>query len=532
MEHDGYRLSDESGALLRRLGGVRRRFWGGRADSAAILDELEQRGEPAAILGLMAYLVAAKGGEVARGAQVLRTLVERVPNRDLAWLDRFVRNSTWLYEDTWDRLRPGGVKRLARSGDDAWAVLSVCCSHPNGYVREEAVRQLCEQRGGRELRFLLLRANDWVPPVRLAAKHGVLDRIKEDRAPQFAGCLDLVDNLNRAGRGAHVELVRRIIELISRNESIDALRPALVARDRRARRLAYRVALQSNLAAEAIELGLAGDDTLVRLICVRRAVDLSLAAVLENLRHDPSMALRRIGLRALLTNSPDRADSALREALVDRSRALRSEARYHVAQRGEFDAPAFYRTAIGEGRNVYAALCGLGETGDAADVPIFEGFLDDENPRVRCAALGGIAKRAARIPYERLLAALDDRAPRVARLAAAFLLRHAGGLDRETLWGKWEHPAHDHSRKQALRLIGAGRKWDDGSLILRATRSEQEEARALAMAALDRWLARYNHSFATPSPQDLERFTQAIDEARIGDAIRKSLLHIATGWAS
>ncbi len=530
MEHDGYRLSDESNALLRRLGSARRRFWVGRADSAAILDELEQRGEPAAIPGLMAFLVGAKGGEAVRGAQVLRTLVGRVSNRDLAWLDRLVRSWAWQFEDTWERLRPGGVKRLARVGDDAWAVLAVCCSHPNGYVREEAVRLLREERSGRELRFLLLRANDWVKPVRVAAKQAVLDRVTSEHAPRFVACLDLVANLNRAGGGAHADLVHDITALISRDESVEALRAGLAAPERRTRRLAYRVALQSTLASEAIVLGLAGDDTLVRLICARRATELPLASVMAELRHDPSTALRQLGLRSLLANSPDRADTALREALLDRSGALRSLARYHLAQRGEFDMTAFYRAAISERRSLYAALCGLGETGDAADLPTFERHLDDETPRVRCAALRGLARLAANVPYGQLLTALDDRSPRVARTAAVLLLRHAGGLDRETLWDKWEHPAHAHSRKQALRLIGAGRKWDAGTLVLRATRSRQEDARALAMSALRRWLARYNHTFATPSPEDLERFTQAIDGARVSDATRSNLRHIAKSW--
>lgn len=340
-----------------------------------------------------------------------------------------------------------------------------------------------------------------------------------------------MDSLDRAGRGAHSELVRAIIALVSKDESVDALRAGLTASDRRARRVAYRVALQSNLAPEAIVLGLAGGDTLIRLLCAQRASELPLASVLEDLRRDPSMALRRLGLRALLANSPGRADSALREALLDRSRALREEARDRLAQRGDFDAPAFYRAAVSDGHDLYPALCGLGETGSATDIPTFERFLDYETPRVRCAALGSLARHSASVPYERLLTGLDDRSPRVARSAALLLLRHAGGLDRETLWSRWEVPPHDHSRKYALWLIGAGRKWDAGALILRATRSEQEEARTLAIAALDHWRARYNRSFATPTAEDLERFTQALEGARVDDAVRKSLRHIAKSWA-
>ena len=98
------------------------------------------------------------------------------------------------------------------------------------------MRRLSRIRAGEELRFLLLRLNDWVAPVRDRARSAVLARIEPDYAVHFVACLPMVSRLGHLGRVDHGEVVGMVSDLLTRPSSLEALLAGVAHPDRDVRR--------------------------------------------------------------------------------------------------------------------------------------------------------------------------------------------------------------------------------------------------------------------------------------------------------
>src|SRR6185312_3917797 len=101
------------------------------------------------------------------------SILDALNVRDLLEFDRRVRDrvrmsaSGWTH---WATLKAGDLSVFRGAEATAAAVIGAASFHASGHVREAAVRLLDEVETGAELRFLLIRLNDWVPAVRSAAQ--------------------------------------------------------------------------------------------------------------------------------------------------------------------------------------------------------------------------------------------------------------------------------------------------------------------------------------------------------------------------
>ena len=66
----------------------------------------------------------------------------------------------------WFRVQPSDVQLLVQRCDDSRMAAALLSMHPNGFVREEAIKALASIDTGRALPYLVVRAADWVPQVR------------------------------------------------------------------------------------------------------------------------------------------------------------------------------------------------------------------------------------------------------------------------------------------------------------------------------------------------------------------------------
>lgn len=130
-----------------------------------VLHRMPEEDERAALRRLVRY-VFEKSAETAVAAfHAVAATVIAAPSDDLPWIEELVR-TTW--RGAWNE--PGFVQELlAGPRTPATGVLGGLSFHPNGYVREAAVKRLASVSDSSEVRFLLLRLNDWVPEVREAA---------------------------------------------------------------------------------------------------------------------------------------------------------------------------------------------------------------------------------------------------------------------------------------------------------------------------------------------------------------------------
>jgi len=80
--------------------------------------------------------------------------------------------------DEWRRLEPRELAKWVGPGEPGILLIRLSSFHPNGFVREEALRRLGLIEDGTELPYLLLRLSDWVPQVQAAALGLVSQRVR------------------------------------------------------------------------------------------------------------------------------------------------------------------------------------------------------------------------------------------------------------------------------------------------------------------------------------------------------------------
>lgn len=408
-------------------------------------------------------------------------------------------------------VKPADVSRMR--GHD---VLGLASMHPNGYVREAAVRELDAVGTGGELPYLMVRLNDWVEPVRRRAQLAVQRRLTPEYAPHLVRNLWLAERLESCGRDDHAPLLSGIRAFL-RGRGRAALAEGTGSPDRWLRRTCYAMLLDppSSDAMEIVSRALGDADNITRLRGLGRAEAMMGWAQLRNtlppLLDDPYAPARREALRLWIEHAPESAEDALRAALLDRHPSLRDMARRELRARGIGGYADVYRAALAG--MPATALAGLGETGSADDAPLVEPFLSAGSAGVRGAAVIALAQLAPEPSVPHFVHALADENRGVSKAARIALAPRAGRVGSAALWGLVTEGGAEHVRRNALLLIAALGKWESIGWLLRASTLDDKELARDAAGLVRRWKDRFNRSGAQPAGDQLDRAKQALEAA-------------------
>lgn len=510
-----------TGRLYRRLN-LGQRLLGESGLDLAVVQELGQCGEAAAIPHLAPALLLATRRERVACAQAIAPLLSRASAKDFVLLDEAMRGS-WVFADRygerWRRLDPRELARWVGQGEAGSLLLRMASFHSNGFIREEALRHLTRTVDGSELPYLLLRLNDWVSQVRQAAQQAVGERIKPEYIEHFVQSLALVIRLERTERADH-----RLIEEISGLLTSPAARPALIAAMRhhsaRIRRASYRFLVAGEPAGlvQVLLAGLLVPDPLIRLWSLRKAAATlerdQLLTVVHTLCADPSAAIRCEALSVLATEFPDRAAERLHFALLDPSPSVRGTARFPVRKSERLDFAQFYRDSLeatAPGR-LAASISGLVETGVSTDVERLVPHLSNPSVAVRRAATWGVLKLGGEPYLHLVLERVLDAAPGVSLAATRALQPYAGHLGGTALWTRFATSGLTHVRRNLLCLMVSLPKWDSICYLVQAAGDADEVISSLTLEYIQRWDARYNKGHTVPSSAQVSRLRVALSQ--------------------
>ncbi|MEL6616374.1 MAG: hypothetical protein AAFQ43_11580, partial [Bacteroidota bacterium] len=251
---------------LRRLRFAKRWPWE-RDPRLPILRALAEAPDPRSFLDVLP-LMAEAGDVGAAATDTMRALLDAVPVVDLPSLEQRVRHHL-RYAYRASQSARALTRRPSRRGP--FVTLALASFHPDGYVREVAVRRLGQNESGRELPFLLLRLDDWVAPIQGLAVDLLNRRLTADFVSGWVEALPILASLADRQR-PRLGLIRsHVLRLLSDPGQPDALDGALRAPDRRVRRIAHRFAREAGwpLARRAAQVASADPDVLVRLETAR-----------------------------------------------------------------------------------------------------------------------------------------------------------------------------------------------------------------------------------------------------------------------
>ena len=389
--------------------------------------------------------------------------------------------------------------------------------HFDGFVREAAITALAEQQDGSELASLFCRLNDWVLPVREAARRAVLQRLKPEYAVSFARCLPLVVRISGARRADHTAIIEGVMLLLQRSEIRAIMQGWLRSGTRAVRRAALTALCSANDPALLTQAAFSSNDPVLLRewlrLAIRSASPESVRTVAASLIGHPIASLRRESLELLITAGPDdAAASALQRALLDRSASVRVAARERLTERGWREFAKHYRAVLdsGESSQTAAALGGLAETGTKEDVCLVEGFLKSQTPAVRRAALRALAMLAGDAAREAVVEGLSDASPSVSRTASQLVKPYASAVGAERLWRIYLEASWPHVRRNILHLIPHASKWDGIRYLLRARCDANEPESELIEQLITQWVAQYNRDLTPPTPAQRQRAVAAL----------------------
>lgn len=475
---------------------------------------------PKEIPDLLPFAFGATGESRAAAIRALHALIQDASFRDLLLVEETTRHRGPYTREgyfAWFGFQPTMLPKLGkRAGEAASSVLGVASFHPNGHVREMAVRGLDVLSNGKELPFLLIRMNDWVSQVRERAVEAAARRLRIEYAPWWLQALPLVLRLGKVGRSNHEDFVRHVMEFLKQPECRSALLGGLGVQDRIIRCTAFQLALElpeadwGDIASRASE----DLDPAIRLMAARRihvahAID-PLRPLLMRLLCDPVMVVRREALTIIAERCPREAEAPLRQGLLDRHAAIRETSRFHLKGAG-LDFAALGRAALAAQPSP-GAIESLGEVGTPADASLVLPFVSHVRPKMRRAVLRALVALAGEAHTSVFLQALQDPSPGVSGQARKGLEARAMSLDPGALWEIFQRAGSAHARRNALLLLSRGPKWDVIPMLVEACGSASPEVARVGRDRVRRWVSQFNRTFVSAKKEQIEQLAKALKQ--------------------
>ena len=443
-------------------------------------------------------------GDIARAAgRAIGALLADVTALDLAYLDLFMRAASPYRAESLHALN---VQQMAMAHDGCEPAVGLASFHRDGYVREAATRALAASNSGVEIPFLLIRANDWIKPVRDIAAQALMARTDAKYAPLLMRSLPLVGRLRALGRAEHHGLAQALENTVASAAAGSALRAGIDSTDHATRRECAKLAVAFRKVSICL-YALTSTDNMVRIHCARfllatLPVD-EACSLASDLAFDTCAAVRREALLCVVEQCPHDREAQLRKALLDSNPSVRGLAAYNV--RTTLDVATIYRTHMTgvSDRQVAASIVGLGEYGSADDVPLLRSILGTTSLCIRRSVLHAIAILDAQGNADLFSTALVSASPGVSRKACEILLKAPSLADDSALETAMLTSGHGHVRKNAFKVLARSRKWPSLRFILLAVRADDEALNDLPSNALRRWLRDYNRRFTQAQTAEL-----------------------------
>lgn len=491
----------------------------------------------------------------------------------------------------WDadrsRVTVDGLLTPRMGAAERMAVLTLASVHPNGFLREQAVRALAvlppsDQEPPRQkvsspkregdgfqtfspLGLLYLRTQDWVLAVRAAALEAFTGRLPSATDEELVELLFLVWTLRRrTPREALTAAREAFLAELRTEERFPVLLGGLCHPCRGVREMSIRL-----LTGEGGGTGLTVGSPAFEALCTHRDPEpylrrlifvrlceaegdawASLLPVCRRMLTDKNPANRVAALNRLSGYAPGEAYMAAEPFLTDASEVARRCGRT-VRERcapadgtpspGRADFAGNYRRLL-TGTPIETVtpgmILGLSEVGEAADgIHILPFVAKECRPKQTKAALTALMRLDVETYVPLVTACLNDPRPGVVRTASELLAGYPG-TDYAQVLEIFRAACTDtdgrHAReltqirRRCLSLLSHAGKWSALEYILSALTVGEPAVTCQALTLLDHWIRRMNSSFAVPGRGQAERIGGLIDRhAAIMGEGRAALLRFA-----
>lgn len=451
-------------------------------------------------------------------------------------LFKMLENSICIYSNAWRSMKPNDVLEMASDSISRVSVLGLLSYHPSGYVRHEAVRLLGEIHDCSELKYLLIRLNDWVKSISQDAQSFVTERITEKYITEIVNCLGIIVRLLECRRYHHDLTVRRIVKLLLAPKHESQLKTVLALPDTAVRRVIFEKGLDFETAVDRIiTLGLASTDPAIRLKASKRVAGTvttpALRQIAHRLQHDTFMPVRREGYLMEAEEFPEELEHIWSRGLLDKNPSIRDYAFFYLTKNKTFDVADFYRKLATESCQSIEVAHGLGLSGDERDLPVIRKLLSlSSSPRMTSALIRSFSIIAKESAIPELLPFLNSNSPSVVRETCHQLKNYVRHVSPEMLFQLIVNNQSAKVRNSLLPLLVAHGKWTSLPWFIRLLNHSDESVVQTASRMITDWFTAplCNRVFTRPSVIEMEKIQQAINS--VSEPKTLSLIHQLDVW--
>lgn len=457
------------------------------------------------------YLTSSNVKTVAQAAHAIAEYMNRQDFSGICRLgDRFRETTSMEWSIDWKNFDIKSIR--TESAEDRLWVLRLGTFHPNGYYREKCIRELKDDRAF--LPYAILRLNDWVKEVRVAAEETCLS-VTEFSAQEIVGFLPYLEKVKNGVRANNraVAGLEKIIAESAAKQPVQIDKTFIRQHDENARKTVYRfLASNKKLSKEdvnsIISMEKSGQIQNLLMTILIEKYELSIPELDEYL-NNRSVNVQKRALEQKYNLLKDYWDG-LENLLLSRSLKIREMTRYILEKHTEIDAKAYYVEHL---ESAYKKICiqGIGECGTAQDAETVKPYLEDSDPDIVKASIHAIALLLKEDAFEIYLRFLSDSRESVAHQAYKEIATYNLNCGAENLYNLCLTTQSELMKeKYAYRLLKES-VWEALPYILMLYSCEDEVIRNIM-----RTVKGNIRTYSTLSSEQAERIKNIMSDERYG----------------
>ena len=451
-----------------------------------------------------------------KAAKTLRICLDRFTSDEIIKTDSMMRDSTSMeWYNNWGKINLADFLQKEMSNEEQRAILIFASFHPNGFIRERAVKMLSQYSG--TLLYLVLRTNDWVAQVRQANKEAIKYKMEHLAEGELMAALPFFEKINLGKRSRQdydtKEFYNKLLEPAYRGE----LAQGLSSENPFIRKLCMDVLLSVEpFDTEVLKYLEKEKIPFVRFITLKKLIQRNFdkkETVIEKMLVDKYSKIRGLALEYLFTQDTNILFETVINMLLDESAGIRDFARYIILKKQpDFDIRKFYLDSIDNPENDKArisAIYGIGEVGIKDDAKAIDHYLDCGSPSRVKAAIYTCSKLCIEKYRLNIINKISDNQPGVSKGAYKLVKEYV--LDYEEIYELYCEVHYEHSRKRYASILMDAPKWQRLIYILRLLPDKNEMIVQIAQLNLNRWIWNFSKSYTAPTKEQISKITTLIE---------------------
>ncbi|MBV1909142.1 MAG: HEAT repeat domain-containing protein [Kangiellaceae bacterium] len=393
-----------------------------------------------------------------------------------------------------------------------------------GYRRESAVKKLCNFNRIGSIKAIIIRTNDWVPQVRMAAKDSFLNMLQPENTKLIIEVLPEIYHLKNCRRVKSAPIIKALESYLGTSEYIEELKAGIESGKEVVALMCARLLIKHKLLGieSIIRLTQRSKHNIVRLKgaeLFKQVEQGYLVRLLNTVIKDRYMPVRRKAAQLLLGGISQNAADLAEKLLLDKHHDIRSLAIAFLKKR-QYSLDKFYIKELANNNvaKLRCAIWAIGELKLSEQTNVIISYLESKHPSIRKQALLTLYQLEYEQLKDVLIKTIVDSSLTVRKTSAGILESVAYMFIAEDLMSIISSKINDEAFATIIRSCRKISKWDRVGLLLSLAKKEEFWKKNFLkhlVKELDKWSMDFNKSGIQPTEVKIIEIRDTFLETRL-----------------